>query len=340
MTDSRGIQKKSFAPWLAAGVALLGAAQGAAAAVSERDVTYPNGEIELAAALLLPEGAGPFPAAVLVQGSGDSDRTNLWARSWAEALADRGIVALLTDKRGSGQSGGDWHTVGYEVLAGDALAGVEFLAGLPEVAAGAVGVIGLSQGGFVAPVAAVLSDRVAFVVAISAAATQTIDQVNHEMRNTFRQAGLDAAGVEAGMRLQGLAVQYLRTGDWESYATALREAAASPLAPVAAGFPQSQDSWVWEFWRQVGDFDPLDYWRRLHVPGLVMYGEDDEQDNVPVAASVRRLEELTKSRDLTVRVFPGSGHALRDPEPSASRSLRADATQLLVEWIVARAASY
>jgi hypothetical protein len=331
--------KPNLVPCFLVATTLLPVPSAFAGAPTESDVTFPSGEVRLAAALLMPEGEGPFAAAVILQGSGDSDRTNLWARSWAETLAAQGVVALLTDKRGCGRSAGDWRTVGYGVLAEDALAAVDFLAGLPQVEAGSIGLVGLSQGGSVAPLAGSRSEKVAFVVSVSSSATTAVDQVDHEMRNTFRQAGLDESSVEEGMRLQALAEQYVRTGDWASYSAALERALASSLAPVAAGFPQDRDSWVWEFWRQVGDFDPLESWERLRVPGLVLYGEEDERDNVPVAASVRRLAGLGEGRDLTVRVFPGSGHALFDPEQRGRRVLRPDATRLLIEWIRARTAT-
>ncbi|MGI9044668.1 MAG: alpha/beta hydrolase family protein [Gemmatimonadaceae bacterium] len=301
------------------------------ASFHEEDVLYASGDIQLAAALLIPDGRGPFPAAVIIQGSGDSDRSNGWARAWAEALARRGIAALLTDKRGSGKSGGDWKTVGFETLAADAVAGVEYLRSHRSVRRRDVGVVGLSQGGHIAPVAGTSSDHVAFVVNISGSSTLPVEQVNHEMRNTFRQAGLDKAGVDAGMRIQALAERYLKTGDWDSYRSALTAALNTPLKPVAEGFPQTPDSWVWGWWRLVGDFDPIAHWRALKVAGLVIYGELDEQDNVPVAESVRRLKAVT-GKDLTVRVVEGTGHALRDQNAS-DRQLRADAVSLLASWI-------
>lgn len=307
------------------------------AVLTEEEVTYPSGAVTLAAALVLPQGEGPFPAVVILQGSGDSDRSNLWARAWAEGLAQRGIAALLTDKRGCGRSDGDWRTVGFDALADDAIAGVELLRRWPAIDGARIGLLGLSQGGHVAPLAGTKSDQVAFVVDVSGAATTLIEQVDHEMRNTFREAGLDDDGVAAGMRLQALAESYVREGDWESYANALKQAADTPLAPVAADFPQTRDSWVWEWWRRLISYDPIDSWGRLQIPGLALYGRDDEQDNVPVAESVRRLESVSPGHDLTVRVFEGSGHALwaADADPHHP-VVRADALDLVTDWILTR----
>ena len=298
----------------------------------ESDVRYSNGGVELGAALLMPQGRGPFPGAVILQGSGDSDRSNTWSRQWAEALASRGIATLLTDKRGTGKSTGEWRAVGFEELARDGIAGVEFLQSQRGVRKSKVGVVGLSQGGQVAPLAGALSPNVAFVADISGSATGPVAQVDHEMRNTFREAGLDEEGVAAGMRLQELAGRYIMTGDWDSYHAALQQALASPLKPVAQGFPQTRDFWLWEWWRKIKDYDPIDSWKRLDVPGLVVYGELDERDNVPVAASVARLAPLKLDHDLSVHVIPETGHALFDHSRS-DHALRADVVDLIVKWI-------
>lgn len=303
--------------------------------IREESVAYPNGGITLAAGLLLPETEERATGVVLIQGSGSSDRSNAWARSIAEGLAERGVAVLLTDKRGSGESEGDWHTADMEDLAEDALAGVEFLRTRPEIDPERVGLLGLSQGGHVAPMAAALGDDVAFTIAASASATKLSEQMSHEMRNTFRQAGLPPEGVEEGMKIQALAEGFARTGEWAPYAAALEAAKGTPLAPVAEGFPQTRDSWVWGWVRRVADYDPIPYWQMLGSPALVVYGEEDERDNVPVTESVRRLEQALEGREApwAVRVFEGSGHALYEPDAEEPR-IREDFLDLVREWVV------
>ena len=76
------------------------------------------------------------------------------------------------------------------------------------------------------------------------------------------------------------------------------------------------------------DFDPVPLWAELARPALVVYGAEDEQDNVPVAASARRLEALRAGLD--VRVYAGSGHAIGDP---ATGWIRRDFLDELARWI-------
>lgn len=303
-------------------MALLVAAPGLPAQARAEDVRYPSGDLTLAALFLSPEGPGPHPAAVIVQGSGDSDRTNQWSRDIAGMLVDQGLAVLLTDKRGSGASEGDWRTVGFEELAADALAGVAWLRGRPEIDPERVGLVGLSQGGWIVPVAAARAP-VAFVVDVSGASVSFAEQSFHEMANTTRQAGYDAEAVAGVLRLNRAAGEYLITGEWEPYRQARERGMATAWGEIAGGFPAEPDATIWTFIREVFRFDPMPYWLQVSEPVFVVYGGEDERDNVPVAESVRRLEFAFQSvgkTDYRILVVPGVGHGIRledHPHPLA-----------------------
>lgn len=307
--------------------------QPSAAPARAEDVRYPSGELELAAELLLPEGAHRAPAAVVLQGSGDSDRTNSWAAAIAGVLADAGVVTLLTDKRGCGASDGSWLAADFEDLADDALAGVAYLKERPEVDPARIGVVGLSQGGWVAPVAAARSGDVAFVIDVSGASVGFVEQLTVEMTNTARRAGLSEGPVATVLELNRAAGRYALRGDWEPYAALRARALESEAKPVAAGFPDTRDHPKWTFIRGVATFDPLPYWAAVDQPTLVLYGEEDEQDNVPVAESVHRLEFLfgiTGKTNAEIVVVPGAGHAFIDPEVS---QLMPEFVEHLESWV-------
>jgi dipeptidyl aminopeptidase/acylaminoacyl peptidase len=284
--------------------------------VREEDVRYRSGELTLAALLLAPEGEGRRPGAVIIQGSGTSDRTNQWARAIADELVKAGVVVLLTDKRGSGASEGDWRSAGFDELAADALAGVAFLRARPEVDPERVGVVGLSQGGWIAPVAAADNRDVAFVLVVSGATTTFAEQSHLEMANTARQAGLADSLVAEVVALNHAAGAYLQTGDWAPYDAARRRGLTRPWARIAEGYPATPDAPVWAFLRKVYAFDPIPYWRRVTRPVAVFYGAEDEHDNVPVQESVRRLAGALgtgeRASNYGVFVIPGVGHALTD----------------------------
>lgn len=296
------------------------------------EMRYANGDVALAGVLMLPDARGPVPGAVIIQGSGRSDRTNQWARAIAEELVRAGVAVLLTDKRGSGASGGDWQTAGFDDLAADALAGVAALRARADVDSTRVGLVGLSQGGWIAPLAAARSPHVAFVIDVSGAAVSYAEQSFHEMGNTARQAGLSDAGVAEVLALNRAAGEYLVSGGWDAYERARQRALGTEARPVAEGFP-ARDARIWTFLRKVFAYDPMPYWIVLRQPVLVVLGADDERDNVPVAASVQRLEAGFASvgkRNGRIVVIPGAGHAFID---HGTHELMPAFTTALAEWV-------
>jgi len=137
----------------------------------EREVTYENeaAGIKLAGTLTLPRSGGPFPAVILITGSGPQDRDEAIAGHkpflvLADHLTRHGIAVLRVDDRGVGGSTGNTMDSTDEDLAGDVLSGITFLKGLPEIDAKHIGLIGHSEGGMVAPLVATKSSDVAFIV--------------------------------------------------------------------------------------------------------------------------------------------------------------------------------
>lgn len=296
-------------------VCVLAVSASAIHAATDEEARYHNGDVELAASLLLPARDGPHPAIVIVQGSGTSDRSNRWSRDFAELFVDLDMAVLLTDKRGSGESGGDWRTSSFQDLARDTLAGVRFLASHDTINSDAIGVVGLSQGGQVAAIAATLSDQIAFVVSISSKAVGFAEGSFIEMTNTARQSGLSTSNVKRVLRVNRAALRYITRGDWATYNDARRELLHGPTRAIAEGFPDTPDQPVWEFLRSAIDHDPLYFWLQVDQPVLIVYGEEDETDNAPVKESVRRLTHAFSSVQKTnydIVVFPNAGHSLRD----------------------------
>jgi uncharacterized protein len=121
----------------------------------------------LAGTLTLPTGAGSFPAAVLVHGSGPTGRQDL--QTFAAYLASTGVAVLAADKRGIGQSGGVFpgeratpSTIG--TLAADARAEVRFLGTLPRIDRSRIGLLGPSQAGWIIALAAARDRAVRWAV--------------------------------------------------------------------------------------------------------------------------------------------------------------------------------
>lgn len=280
--------------------------------VVKSDITFRNGDTKLAGLLMTPENEEEGQTAiVIIQGSGNSDRTNAWAYTIAKYLASQGHAVILPDKRGWGQSQGDWRTVSMEVLARDALAAVDYFKEQRDPQQ--IGLVGLSQGGKIAPLAATLSDDVEFVVDISGAATSQLSGVLHEMVNTAKNAGLKTQDIAEMVELHGLIKNYIDHGDWRAYHDRLETFKQGDWAEFASSFPDDPDAWLWGWLKLNLDYRPIDYWKDVEVPVFVAYGELDEDDNVPVWESVFALHDCflsTKHRQHKIMVYPNAGHGL------------------------------
>jgi dipeptidyl aminopeptidase/acylaminoacyl peptidase len=142
-----------------------------------------SGDDVLAGTLSRPSGPGPFPAVVLISGSGAQDRDAAVDgyrpfRLLADALTAAGFAVLRTDDRGVGGSAGSYDGSSYDDLASDVLAEVAYLANRPDVDPARIGLLGHSEGGYLAPLAVSRSqDMVAFVVLLAAPAVPGADLV-------------------------------------------------------------------------------------------------------------------------------------------------------------------
>jgi dienelactone hydrolase len=160
--------------------------------VATRTMTFEGADISYAATLYHPAEAGPWPLLVVVHGSAPLKRG--FYGLWAEHLARAGFAVLVADKRGVGGTGGQFERMdntsreNIDRLAGDVVTAVEFAARQPEVDARHIGLFGLSQAGWVAPVAATRTPLVRYLVMITAPTVSV-----HEEGAWSRWRGDDAA---------------------------------------------------------------------------------------------------------------------------------------------------
>lgn len=307
------------------------AAKDASYGYTVKALSYRNGKVTLNATLLLPIGGSRVPGVVIAHGSGESHRDNLWYQHQADFLAKHGIAVVLPDKRGCGQSTGDWHTAGFEELADDVLGGVDQLRKQPNVDISRIGILGLSQGGWVAPLAANRSSKVRFVIDVSGAAVTPGEQDRFEIKNSLIEHGLTKDETLGALAFQDAAQSYIRNGDWKPYIAQRDAAMTQKWKPLADEYPKTPKDWYWSWWRRIIDYDPVKQISLLKVPCLVVYGAKDEFENVPVLLSVHRLSKLPSAgKSLTTKVFPQSGHAMGDPKTGW---ILDDYLQFLSDWI-------
>ncbi len=233
-----------------------------------------HSNLQLSGMLILPDGVGPFPTAIVIHGSGTSRRNSVWYLSVAQYLQRHGVAVLLPDKRGSEKSGGEWLGASFEELATDTIGALEFVKHQKMFEYSTIGLVGMSQGGWIAPIVASKAADVSFVVSMSGAAVSTKEQLIHEEINNI------AAYTYAFI--------------------------ARLIAPISSSILMKKTFFV-----PVAKFDPIPYWKHVHVPVLFALGENDE--NVPVEASIYRLKENDLNH-FAINVYPGGGHAIRDTQ--------------------------
>jgi dienelactone hydrolase len=212
---------------------------------SPRDLTFDSGEVSLPGTLILPPGTGPSPAVVVLHGSAPETREPY--RPDADMLVQAGIAALIYDKRGTGESGGDWRTASLDDLITDGLAAVHALQQQPEIAADHVGLLGSSQGAWLAPFAAARDDSVAFFVQVTGSATPLANQEMWDDGNSLNALGFSDAAI--GAEMKALHMLY----------------SARPL--IQRGILPLGDLW---FIHYDPYLDPADAWAQVRVPALVL----------------------------------------------------------------------
>jgi dienelactone hydrolase len=253
----------------------------------EEAVTYSGGDVRLAATLTLPAGGGPHPAVVLVHGSGPGPRESYAVE--ADRFAREGIAVLAFDKRGSGSSGGDWRQADFDVLAGDVLAGVRFLRQDKRIRPDKVGLFGVSQAGWIIPLAASQSSEVAFIVPVSGGAVMPAEQELWRQRQNLEFLGVPERFIELARR--AAAMEY----DWQRrYQTG--------VMPLPSPFADDNLNMF---------HDAPAVLRRVRQPVLAVFGGLDTL--TPTRESAAIWADALRRRgddDYSVRLFPRGSHGL------------------------------
>lgn len=279
--------------------------------------------VTLAGTLTIPGGNGPFPAVMLVTGSGPQNRDEeLMGHKPFAVIADyltrRGIVVLRYDDRGVGQSGGDFGTATGADFTRDALAAFDYLAARPEVAPKKAGIIGHSEGGTIVFMAAAQNPDVGFVVSLAGAAVRGDSILLRQNRGIMQAQGTPDSVANAYVdvlrdifRLQECySIEYLQAhGD--SLAQVLFP--AGPKASLPASLRQNamtvlttpQTVWM----RYFKQNDPRPYILATRCPVLALNGTQDVQ--VDASINLGRIERYAAeagNKRVTVKAYERLNH--------------------------------
>jgi uncharacterized protein len=287
-----------------------------AMAQDQFDILIPSGDHVLAGTLTVPRGDGLFPAAVLISGSGPSDRDESlpgvplkpFARL-AQELAEHGVATLRYDDRGVGQSTGDFLSATSFDFADDARAALKALAQSDRIDPTSVGFIGHSEGGMIAPHAAVENEAAAFVVSLAGTAVTGYDVFAGQLLQAL--AGLPEANRGAIYAQEIHSLDLVVAEDWPAIEAMLKAEEGATPEHVAQGMIYYR-GWLHTFVTH----DPAQDWLKIKQPVLALFGGRDMQ----VIAHINRpaLEVvLAEHDDATISTLPSANHLFQNAATGA-----------------------
>jgi uncharacterized protein len=259
-------------------------------------VQFDSGDARISGTLTLPASGAPFPAVVLIHGSGphDRDETIMSHRPFlliADYLTRRGTAVLRYDKRGCGKSTGSYQKATSRDFADDALKAVAYLKSRPDIKADRIGLIGHSEGGVIAPMVAGESDDLKYIVTLAGSVFPGDEILISQIKALSAGQGASRAETDRSLEIarQTYAIVKAETNDQAAiekikdmrrrlHAPEYTDAGSknkSDEANMEAGLKVMTSPW----YRFFLSFDPRLAWHKVHCPVLALYGEKDCQVN-------------------------------------------------------------
>ena len=263
-------------------------------------------------------------AIVALHGAGEGTRDSELYRHLHELLPPAGIGVVTFDRRGEGESTGDSSRGRFELQVEDALAV------LRAIDATRVGLWGISQGGWIGPLAAAASDEVAFLVLIASTGVTPSEQMMYAVERQLRIAGYGDDVVARALELR------LRFEDWVHTRAPERDEALAADLWAALDEPWFGQLWLpptlldeesLRLWIEEMDYDPRPSFAQVRVPTLLFYGAADSW--TPVEPSVEAWR-AARGDEVEIVVVPEAEHDLMLPDGTLSPAY----TSTLLDWLV------
>ncbi len=281
------------------------------------EITFQSGPYKVVGDLRLPAGSGPFPVVLFVHGDGPVDRTGVMGLYLPimESMLQTGFATFAWDKPGTGEStpkvsGPNLRHKRAQIL----LDAVELMKTRPDIDPTKIGVWGVSQAGYVIPIALTQTKDIAFVICVSCPGESGHDQMTYQV-TAF---GLCEDIPEEKLAERDRLLKDLdQNRSFETYAGYL--AYRKNMADLAALVPVSLDNWPVtpeETWlanpiENEGVWNPVSAIRQVNIPVLAIYGDKDRQgDPLQGAYAYRKALNEAGNPKSRVEVFPNAEHGI------------------------------
>jgi pimeloyl-ACP methyl ester carboxylesterase len=294
----------------------------------EEEVTVQNSRasVSLAGTLTLPAGKGPFPAVVLMSGSGPQDRDeSLMGHKPFLVLADHltraGIAVLRYDDRGFGKSSGNFAAATHVDFASDGRAAFEYLKTRPEIDPARIGLLGHSEGSVYAPYIAKDGPDVAFVVLLAGVGVPVRDLLERQGMDILKAMGLayTPSAEEIAINdaiFERLALKKIDRETAEFLRAKLREAIALTPENVRRALNLNEQSIEMRlqtllnpWFMELLTYDAHKELGHIRAPVLALFGSKDTQVAAePNSEAMKKAFAAAGNRDVTLKTFDGLNH--------------------------------
>jgi fermentation-respiration switch protein FrsA (DUF1100 family) len=317
----------------------------------EEEVTFSDkgGAVTLAGTLTIPQGAGPFPAALLISGSGPQNRDEYLAGHrpflvLADYLTRKGIAVLRYDKRGIGKSSGNFASATTEDFAADAESALSFLKTRKEIAPGKTGAIGHSEGALIAPMLGA-NGSVSWIVLMAGPAETGEKIMLSQSQAIAGAAGMPLAQITQSLDFDRKAYEMVRTEKdpdvlekkIDAMVVSSGVAEGSLPASVAAQIHMLSSPWF----RFFLDYDPVPTLQKVKCPVLALNGDKDLQvsaaENLPV---IQKTLEDSGNKSGSTKSLPGLNHLFQHADSGTpteygaiEETISPEVLQIIGEWI-------
>jgi pimeloyl-ACP methyl ester carboxylesterase len=276
---------------------------------TKEQIRFRSGHFDVAGELRLPGGGGRHPVIIMVHGSGPATRYGMLSNaSMLDVFQRNGYAVFAWDKPGSGQSTGELDPASTTPQRAAILAdAVEMLADHPAIDPARIGLWGLSQAGWVMPLALELTDSVAFMIVMSGGAEDSFEQTAFLYSRQFLSAGGSPEDVALA---EQYGAQALKAAEYDEYREAMEILLEIPgLGAVVDLEMASEDEWQPVPRDSGGFYDPMDIVEHTTIPVLAFYGELDQQvDPIQGAAAYEAALKRAGNQNYRVVLFPDKGH--------------------------------
>lgn len=285
--------------------------------------SFEAGDRRLNGFIDVPSAPGPHPAIVLVSGDGPTDimRGVGDHRALRDAFRAAGVASVVWDKAGSGCSEGRYGGLADLYLRSDeVVAAVEALRQRGDIDPARIGAWAIDQGGWVAPMAAVRNDHIAYLIVVGGPGKDPIRQRLYMVRKNLELEGYPAAEVNGVVERLGEALYAMANqATYRDYVPLIQAAADHPFMEQMLDLTSDvlPDQRRYDELRSSGALDVSAdvFLAAVEVPVLAIWGSLDSKVDWRRSVDVyRQAFEPRRDTDLTVRVFDGANHAMCEAE--------------------------